>query len=585
MDKLKLITSVVLILITVFAAFLPSLKCGFINWDDYKYIVDNTAITSLSLTSLKTIFTSFFVVHYQPLTILSYSFDYQYYKLNPFGYHLTNLILHIFNCLLVFYFIFLLSKNIGASLITTIFFGIHPLRVESVVWISERKDVLYAFFYLSSMISYIYYLTKNNKLKYYFFSLFLFLCSLLSKSMAVTLPFVLLLLDYYLKRKPEKISFLNKVPYFCLSFIFSSIAILGSYLDNALRSESHYNFFSMLSVACYDIVFYITKLLFPLRLSCLYPYYSSEFNLVYLYSIIAVILLCVGLILSIRYTKKILFGGLFFVITLLPALYVELIVADRYSYISSIGIFFILASFLCWFYDKRRKLLVLLFVVVITTILSVITYNRSKVWHDGISLWSNALSTNSNSAKIYNNRGVAYSDLGKHNEAILDYKKALEIDPYNADSYNNLGVSLLNKKEYSQALAEFNKTLRINPHYSQAYYYIAMIYGILDNHQEAIKFCKKTIQIDPNNAKAYALLCSAYGNIGNFTEAVQAGKKAIEFDSSFASAQYNLSVAYYFNKQYDLACIHLRLAMKLGWKPDPGFLKEIEKYCLINAKL
>ena len=141
-----------LILLIVFGAFSSCLKNGFVNWDDDSYVVNNTSISSVSAANLQSIFSSFFVGHYQPLTILSYALDHHFYKLNPLGYHLTNLILHLLNSLLVLYLIYLLSGNIGVSFITAILFGIHPLHVESVAWVSERKDVLYSFFFLSSCI-------------------------------------------------------------------------------------------------------------------------------------------------------------------------------------------------------------------------------------------------------------------------------------------------------------------------------------------------------------------------------------------------------------------------------------------------
>ena len=261
-----------LILVIVSLSFLPSLKCGLVNWDDDRYLSNTPAVQSLSLTTVKEASTSFFIGHYQPLTILSYALDYHFYKLNPYHYHLTNLILHLLNSLLVFYLIYLLSGNIIVSFITAILFGLHPLHVESVAWVSERKDVLYSFFFLLSCITYLYYLTKGNKHKYYILSLFLFLCSLLSKSMAVTLPLLLLLIDYYLKRKPNKTLLLDKIPYFFLSIIFGIIAIFGV----GIRPKVGFSLFGALSAASYATVFYLGKLFLPIKLSCLYPDYSFE---------------------------------------------------------------------------------------------------------------------------------------------------------------------------------------------------------------------------------------------------------------------------------------------------------------------
>ena len=166
MKNFRISLSIGLILSITFIAFFPCLKNDFVNWDDDDYVIYNTVIKSLSLYSAKSILTSFFVGNYQPVTILSYSLEYQFFKLNPFGYHLTNLILHLFNCLLVFWFIAMLSGRGGVALITAILFGVHPLHVESVAWISERKDVLYAFFFLGAAICYLKFFREKQKFKY-----------------------------------------------------------------------------------------------------------------------------------------------------------------------------------------------------------------------------------------------------------------------------------------------------------------------------------------------------------------------------------------------------------------------------------
>ena len=476
-----------LILLVVFGVFFPSLKNGFVNWDDDNYVVNNSSISSISLPNLKTIFGSFFGGHYQPLTILSYLFNYQFFKLDPYYYHLTNLILHLFNSLLVFYLIYLLSRNTRISFLTAILFGIHPLHVESVAWVSERKDVLYSFFYLLSAITYLYYLTREHKSRYYLFSLFLFLCSLLSKSMAVTLPLLFLLMDYYLKREPNKQLLLDKIPYFCLSLIFGIIAIFGVYSGNAVRSGSHFNLLSMFSVASYAIVFYLGKLFLPIRLSCLYPYYNFEYNPAY--SIIVVILLALIVALSVKYTRKLLFGVVLFLITLLPALQFipngDIIVADRYTYIPSIGIFFTLATLVCWLYSKKLNTLALTLVAIIIINLSFLTYNRCKVWKDGVSLWSDALSKYTHSAIIYNNRGLAYYKQGNLVQAISDYSRAIEIDPNHTHAYNNRGNVYVEQNNFAQAISDCTKAIEINPNYAEAYNNRGVAYYMAEDYDKA----------------------------------------------------------------------------------------------------
>ena len=203
MKKEKLLISICLILVITYIAFYPSLENDFVNWDDGAMVKENKKIQTLSLQN----FASFHKTSlYHPLVDLSYAIEYHFFKLTPLAYHTTNLILHMLNCLLVFWVIYLLSDKIFVSLSVALFFGIHPLHVESVAWITERKDVLYALFFLGGLISYIYYLKKGDK-KDYYISLSLFILSLLSKSMAITFPLVLVLCDYILNKKFEKEDF------------------------------------------------------------------------------------------------------------------------------------------------------------------------------------------------------------------------------------------------------------------------------------------------------------------------------------------------------------------------------------------
>ena len=220
MKNHKIILSLCLILAIPAISFFPSLKNDFLNWDDPQYVTENKMITELSWRNIETIFDSIYMGHYHPLTLLSYALEYRFFKLNPFAYHLTNLILHLINGLLVFWLIWMLKGGVLTSLVVSLLFGIHPLHVESVAWISERKDLLCSFFFLGSLVVYLTYL-KTRRRRFYFLSLFLFLLSLLSKSMAVTLPLVLVLCDYLLDRKfdrkclIEKIPFLGNGLYFC----------------------------------------------------------------------------------------------------------------------------------------------------------------------------------------------------------------------------------------------------------------------------------------------------------------------------------------------------------------------------------
>jgi len=587
MNKLRLGLSLCLIFVIVFAVFLPSLKNGFVNWDDDRYVNENTVIRSLSLNNIKDVFTSFYLGHYHPVTMLSFLFDYQLFKLNSFAYHLNNLVLHLLNCWLVFWLFSMLTGNIPVSLLTAILFGIHPLQVESVAWISERKNVLYAFFFLGALIVYLRYFLSGRKLKYYFLCLFLFILSLLSKSMAVILPLVLFLMDYLFRRKVDKDMLAEKIPFLVLSLIFGIIAIVGVHSSGSARQESTYSLLSILSVASYGIVFYLSKIFLPFKLSCLYPYYGTG-SILFLYSIITAVILTIGVIISSRHTRKVIFGSALFLCALLPALQFipngEIAVADRYVYIASIGIFYILAEAVFWLfsnktkYDYFKKALLLTTLILIACVLVSATRKRCRVWKNSLSLWSDVLNKYPDVATAYNSRGAEYLAKKEYSKAYADFIRALSIDQSYYEAYFNLGSLYSSQGNNNEAVKLINKTLQINPGYLPAYDLLATIYGLTGKHSEAISICKKVILIKHDHLRAYINLCSAYGDLGNFPEAIAFGEKAIAIDPGSALAQMNLSAAYFYVKKYDLAIKHCDRAMALGYAVSPKFLAELKIY-------
>jgi Tfp pilus assembly protein PilF len=557
MKNFKIILLVGLILIITFAAFYPCLKNGFTNWDDDLYVTNNPVIKSFSPQNIKQVFTSFFVGNYQPVTMLSYLFEYQFIQLNPFGYHLTNLILHLLNCLLVFWLIYILTGSISVSWITAILFSLHPLHVESVAWVSERKDVLYALFFLAGIICYCYYLRAKRRGKYYFMSLILFIFSLLSKSMAMTLPLVLLLIDYLNNRKVNKRMFLDKVPFFILSFVFGALAVFGQYSGGFVRKSISSGAFSILTVPSYSILFYLNKIFLPVNLSCFYPQNWPGGMVSGLLYFCILMVLFFGVIFSGKYTKKIVFGSLFFLTVALPILQFipigETIVADRYVYLASIGVFYLFAEGYVWLYRKKKPsrlqagFLTLLFVLIVM-ILGALTQSRCRVWKDSVVLWNNALK---------------------------DYPDAVT-------AYNNRGTELLARKEYNLADADFTKAIKINPNYSKAYYNRGVVYYEQNNFSPALLDFNKAIEINPGYFDAYYNRGLTYYQQNNFTQAIADFNKAIEINPGSAGVYNNRGVVYFLEKEYALAWADVHKAGKLGYAVNPEFITELKKASGIN---
>jgi protein O-mannosyl-transferase len=588
MKKFKIVFSGVLILISAFIAFSPCLKNGFVNWDDDRYVTENPVVRDLSLDGIKEVFSSFYVSNYQPLTMLSYLAEFRAFKLNPYGYHLTSIILHLLNSLLVFWLIYMLSRKISVSLIVAVLFAIHPLHAESVAWVSERKDLLYSFFFLASVIFYCYYLRAGRINKFYYFSLSAFILALLSKSMAVTLPAVLILVDYISFRKSVKDRkiILEKAPFFALSFIFGIIAVFSQFLTGAVQEGKSWDLLSKIAIPGYAIMFYINKILLPVKLSCLYPVFSIlKDGFLFFYPVISVSVLLVGVALSAKYTRKIVFGFLFFLVAILPVLQFisigDIFVADRYAYISSTGIFYILAEGVVWLYARKSKyhyLMKVSLVVCLTAVAMILVFlsrQRCRVWKDSVSLWSDVLDKYPDVATAHNSRGSEFLLRKDYGKAQSDFVNALRIDPGYYEAYFNLGSLYWSRGDYNNAVKLFEKTLQINPGYMKAYDLLAIMHGSAGRHSEVINISRKAIQVKRDHAPAYVYLCGAYGNLGDYKEAIIWGEKAIALDPRSGLAYMNLAAAYFYAKQYDLAIKCADKAIALGYAVPAEFLESL----------
>src|ERR1019366_3997331 len=394
------------ILLLTFIAFTPTLKNGFTNWDDNVYIGENTLIKSLSAENIKKIFDidNQVALNYHPITILSFAIDYKLSKYNPKTYHATNLLFHLLNTALVFWFIFLLSGNkLQVAAMVALFFGIHPMHIESVAWISERKDVLYVFFFMSSLICYYKYIhaERKNKLPLYMFTLILFLLSILSKAMAVVLPLILLLIDFYEGRKLDKYSIFEKVPFFIFALFFGVIASRIQSQGAAIANLDTFTWLQRFEFASYGMVNYIYNLFVPINLSCFYPYPDPKNNylsFIFYISPFIVLGLSAFVLWSIRKNKILVFGFLFFCVTIALVLQFitvgKVIMADRYSYLSYIGLLFPIAMGYEWLQHQENKKYISLkkiaklLIVLCVAICLVLTYQRIKVWKNSDILWT-----------------------------------------------------------------------------------------------------------------------------------------------------------------------------------------------------
>jgi protein O-mannosyl-transferase len=506
-----LVLSAVLLATTI--AYLPSIGNNFTDYDDDKYVVENPYIRKLSAANLKVLTSEYFVGNYHPLTMLSYALNYRFGELDPKGYHITNLALHLADTGLTFLFVVMLGQGLVAAALVSLLFGIHPMHVESVAAIAHRKDVLYSLFFLGSLILYGRYCTQMRK-RLYAGSLILFILSALSKGMAIVLPLILMLIDYLFERRRV---LAEKLPFFIVSGIFLVVGI-GAQESNpgtAFITGSlalHFNWAERLVFACYSLTQYVIKLIFPLNLSAFYPYPVSPeepFPIGYwLYLLLVPALLTAGTI-AFKKSRRVFFGLLFFILNLILVLkfvpLADALMADRYTYVSSIGIFFLIAIMCDRIIKRHPRAIPLLGLTIILYggLLGFSTFRRCKVWKNSFTLWSDVINKHPEVPLAWNNRGQWKYETGDQKGAIADYEQAIALEPRYATPYNNRGAVRLDQQRYGEALADFERAIDLDAKNFVAFYNRGNVYFDYRDLSKALADYEKAIALNPNYADAH----------------------------------------------------------------------------------
>lgn len=553
-----------LIAFTTFLVYLPALQNGFVNWDDNVYVYENINIQSIDLNFFKWIFTAEANPTWHPLTLLTIGIDYAVWGLNPLGYHLTNIVIHALNTFLVFLLTINLMKTVthkkalSAAFITALLFGIHPVHVESVAWISERKDVLCALFFLLTILLYLRYAsteTRRRRQVYYAFCLILFALALMSKPMAVTIPVVLLIIDYYPLRRfslnPKAVLF-EKTPFLILSLLSSMITIYAQQMGGALRPLDQYSFSMRLLVAVHSYLFYLIKMLVPIDLAPFYPYPHETEIFAFMYFFAAIILIAITLF-CVKTSKKFyLTCWLFYIFTLIPAIGIvkvgDFAAADRYTYLPSLGPFLLIGLGVGTAFERysgRSRKALIVFLFLLTALLLNKTVTQIALWKDSITLWSHEIRLFPNTADLaYNNRGSNYVKLGRYQEAISDYDMAVKINPKYPDAYYNRGKLCKELGDYQQAMKEYSIAIELNPKYVNAYNNRGNLYFELRDAPQAIRDYNTAIQLNPRNVDAYTNRGNMYNVMGDFQEAIANYSKAIGLNPRYTAAYSNRGFAY-----------------------------------------
>jgi tetratricopeptide (TPR) repeat protein len=506
--------------------------------------------------------------------MMTYMTEYSLFKLNPLVYHITNLLFHIANVVLVFFLIRSLGGTWLVGFLVAMLFAVHPLRVESVAWIAERKDVVSAFFYFISLLAYGAFRKKGMQ-RYYILCMVAFVVSLLSKPMAVSLPFVLLLMDYLQDGKIGRKNILKKTPFFAVAGLFAIIAYTTVGDKNV-----HFPLYTPVQrilAPFYEVFFYLVKTIAPVKLSALYHFghwNSATITLAMVASAILVVALAALVYQFRKRSRIIVFGTLFFLVTILPVLQVVTsggwtIVADRYTYIPMIGLYLVFAQFCRHLLgvklrDKKVfRVSLVAFLVMMAVWLCFLTLTRCGVWKNSISLWNDVVAKDP-SAMAYVNRGMAYKEKNEFVLALADYNSAESLDHNDVRIFNDRGVVYYAKGDPDRANQEYERAIALDPGYSLAYNNRGVLRVAKGDYKLAIGDFERSVTLDPKYVQAYCHLGGAYWHEGDFLHSLENYTKAILLDPTCPEAHFGCALVFCYNNNLDRALEEFNTAIKFN---------------------
>ncbi len=529
--------------VVIFTALLYThgLSNGFTNFDDDFYIINNPLLRDFSWQGITTIFTSFYSANYHPLTTVTNWLEFHFWGLEPFPYHLFNVLLHLANTWLVYKVVQQLSGKDFTALFTALLFGIHPMHVESVAWVAERKDVLYAFFFLLSLHYYLRYIAEGFKRRLYLATLACFVLSLLSKSAAVTLPVLLIAVDVYKGRQLKASAWLEKVPLFALSLTFGIVALLSQSSGGALRNfaETH-SVVERLFFLTYGLSSYLVRLVAPLHLAALHNYpVTAGGALPWAYYASLPFLGVLVWLASRRsaYRKDILFGSAFFLIAISVMLQIvavgSALTAERYTYIAYIGLFYIAGQHLAGIYSGKAGKTLLAVVLVVSLAYTGMAWGRIGVWKDAYTLFTDAIEQNPEHYFAYWMRGNQYYADGRKDMAIQDYNMAIQANAVFEDLYYDRGHAFFETNNPAAAIADYNKAIELKPTMAAAYNDRGWAIFKTGNKDAGLSDINKAIAINPDLAEAYNNRGSVYYETGDVNAALPDFDKAIRLKPDY----------------------------------------------------
>jgi protein O-mannosyl-transferase len=610
LTKQKLIVYIILAAVTL-AVYWQVNKFDFVNIDDNVYVTENFNIKSgITLNGIHWAFSTTYAEFWHPLTWLSFLLDYQFYGLHAHGYHVTNLVLHILSALLLFWLFNRMTGAIWKSAFVAAVFALHPLHVESVAWVSERKDVLSAFFWMLTLCLYVYY-TEKPVIKRYLLVLCSFVLALMSKPMVITLPVIMILLDYWpLKRfeLQKNNMFLwqlkEKLSLIVLSVVFTVITLIAQ--QKPYEQDASFVLVSRLYNVPVTFVTYLEKTFWPHDLAAIYPFSSQIPGWQAIGALLLIILITIIVIAMAKRMPYLFVGWFWYSITIAPVIGImqvgNQVMADRYTYLPQIGIAIGLAWGVPLFFpgEKMRKNILFPAMIVFLVIMSSLTWKQCGYWknssnlcnqilratkdnyvahlnlgsvlfdegktEEAIAHYNEVIRIRPNLSLSYNKRGLAYARLGQYQKAFDDLNKVILLKPDYADAYNSRAIIYNNLGQQQQALKDLNKAIFLKPDHAEASNNRGIIYQILGQHQRAVEDFNKAISLKPDNPSIYYNRGTSYINLANYQKAIDDNSKAISLNPDFFDAYNNRAFIYLKLGQYQQAYDDYSKAILI--KPD-----------------
>jgi protein O-mannosyl-transferase len=555
------------------AVYGQALRCEFLTFDDQAYVTENRhVLPGLTLADIQWAFCSVTAGNWHPLTMLSHMLDCQIYGLRPWGHHLTNVLLHTANTVLLFLLLARMTGAVWPGACVAALFAIHPAHVESVAWIAERKDVLCGFFYLFAIRAYLNAQNSSSKFRYVWVTV-LFALALMSKPMAVTLPFVLLLLDFWPLGRARLLDWplwrklaMEKWPLLLLSAASCGVTVWAQRHDQAVASDVELPFAGRMGHAMISYFDYVRVLVFPRHLAAYYPYRRHESLM---WGVVAGVGLALATWLAVACARRrpyVIVGWLWFVGTLVPVIGLVQVGgqgwADRYVYLPSIG-FFVIAVWAGAELAARLpavKLLAPLIAVALVWVTSV----ELGYWKDTRTLFGRAMAVTENNYLAMTLAGSMDADKGKLDEAIRLYRGALACKPAYPEAHFFLGRALERKGEAAGALSEYEHALRLRPDFAPAHIMVGLLLTKDQKYDEAVAHYQAALKANPESAAAQSDWGMVLTKQGRWQESIGHYEEALRLDPTLAEAHNNLGIDYLQTGRLADGIRELRATLKLN---------------------